>query len=56
VVTRDFPVMIGLTLLLLAMSYGVRGHGHIKRVEGAFLLACYGGYLALLYFTTLATA
>ncbi|MFN2339306.1 MAG: calcium/sodium antiporter [Gammaproteobacteria bacterium] len=56
VVTRDFPVMIGLTLLLLVLSYGVRGHGHIKRFEGAFLLACYGGYLALLYFTTLATA
>lgn len=56
VVTRDFPVMIGLTLLLLVLAYGVRGHGHIRRFEGAFLLACYGGYMALLYFTTLATA
>ncbi|HEY9149867.1 MAG TPA: calcium/sodium antiporter, partial [Gammaproteobacteria bacterium] len=56
VVTRDFPVMIGLTLVLLVLAYGVGGRGHIKRFEGAFLLACYGGYLALLYFTTLATA
>jgi cation:H+ antiporter len=54
VVTRDFPVMIGLTLVLLVLAYGMGGHGHIKRFEGAFLLACYGAYLALLYFTTLA--
>ena len=56
VVTRDFPVMIGLTLVLLVLAYGIGGRGHIKRFEGAFLLACYGAYLALLYFTTLATA
>ncbi|MFO7594423.1 MAG: calcium/sodium antiporter [Pseudomonadota bacterium] len=47
--SRDFPVMIGLTLALFMMSYGFRKPGHVTRSEGALLLAGYLGYLGLLY-------
>jgi len=49
ILSRDFPVMIGLTLLLFVMAYGLRGPGHINRYEGSALLAVYVGYMALLY-------
>lgn len=52
VLSRDYPVMIGLTLLFFAMAYGIRGPGRINRLEGAVLLACYLGYQTLLYFST----
>jgi len=48
VLTRDFPVMIGLTVALFAMAYGVRGPGRINRVEGTVLLLCFAAYLVLL--------
>jgi len=51
VLVRDYPTMIGLTLLLFAMAYGFRGRsGHVTRSEGALLLLLYGiytGFLAL---------
>jgi cation:H+ antiporter len=47
--TRDFPVMIGLTIALFAMSYGFLKPGRITRSEGALLLAGYLGYLWMLY-------
>jgi len=50
VLSRDYPVMIGLTLLMFIMAYGLRGAGHINRYEGAILLIVYLGYMALLYF------
>ncbi len=49
VLNRDFPVMIGLTLAFLAMSYGFRGVGRINRFEGAILLSCFVGYQYVLY-------
>ena len=51
VLTRDFPIMAGLTLALLVMAYGFRKPGRISRLEGGLLLACYLGYQTLLYFT-----
>ncbi len=51
VLSRDMPVMVGLTLALLAMAWGLRGEGRINRLEGAVLLGCYVGYQSLLYFT-----
>lgn len=48
VLTRDFPVMIGLSLALFAMAYGFGRPGRINRVEGALLLAAYAAYVALL--------
>ncbi|MDQ7012008.1 MAG: calcium/sodium antiporter, partial [Mariprofundaceae bacterium] len=50
VLTRDFPVMIGLTLMVAAMGYGLRGPGRINRLEGAVLLCAYIAYQTLLYF------
>ena len=44
VLTRDYPVMIGLAIILFAMAYGFRGPGRINRVEGAVLLAVFAGY------------
>ncbi len=44
VLTRDYPVMIGLAIILFAMAYGFRGPGRINRVEGATLLAIFAGY------------
>lgn len=53
VLTRDFPVMTILTLLLFVMGYGFRGPGtgRINRLEGAMLLICYAGYNAVLVFS-----
>ncbi len=49
VLTRDLPVMSGVTLLLLPVLAHRRGRpGRIGRLEGAFLLTCfvaYQGYL-----------
>jgi cation:H+ antiporter len=50
VLTRDFPVMIGLSIALFVMAYGFRGDGKINRFEGGLLLLAYVGYLTLLYF------
>ncbi len=50
VLTRDFPMMLGLTVALLLMAYGFRGRdGKINRFEGGLLLAAYSGYMYLLY-------
>jgi cation:H+ antiporter len=52
VVTRDIPLMIGLSVALLLMAYGFRGRGgRINRIQGAVLVAVYIGYQGLLYFT-----
>lgn len=52
VLTRDYPIMIGLTLMFFVMAYGFRGPGRINRIEGGILLTCYFGYQTLLYFST----
>ena len=45
VLHRDWPVMLGLTLILLLMAYGFNGReGRINRFEGAMLLLAYIGY------------
>jgi len=52
VLTRDFPVMVVLTIALGAMAYGFRDEGRIDRVEGGVLLAAYITYLSVIYVTT----
>lgn len=47
---RDFPVMIGLTAMLLAMSRGFGAGGKLDRPRGSLLLLSFFGYLAYLYF------
>jgi cation:H+ antiporter len=48
VLWRDMPVMGFLTLVLFLFGAGFSGPGRINRREGAFLLACYAGYISFL--------
>jgi len=49
VLTRDYPVMFGLTLLFLVMAFGLRGRmGRVGRPGGLLLVACFVGYLVWL--------
>lgn len=48
VLVRDWPVMAGLTLLLLIFGIGLKGRGRINRLEGAVLLASFVAYTAWL--------
>jgi len=48
VLSRDMPVMGGLTLSLFVLGYGFRGAGRINRFEGLLLLAAYAAYTAYL--------
>ena len=46
--SRDLPVVMGMTLLLVAFGFRLSRHGRINRVEGAILVAlwvAYTGYL-----------
>ena len=52
VLTRDYPIMFGLILLMFVMAYGFRGPGRINRIEGAILVTAYVAYQTLLYFNT----
>ena len=44
VLSRDWSLMMGLTLLLLVMCLGRKGQGRINRLEGGLLLACFVAY------------
>ena len=48
VISRDMPVMIGLTLSLFLIGFGFRKPGRISRLAGIALLSCYVGYNAFL--------
>lgn len=47
VLARDFPIMIGFTIALFVVSFGLRS-GRINRIEGGLLLTGFIGYLWLL--------
>jgi cation:H+ antiporter len=51
VLTRDYPVMAGMTVLLFVMAYGFRGPARLTRLHGALLLLAFTGYEVLLYAT-----
>lgn len=52
VLSRDFPVMLALTVLLFVMCWGFRGRqGRVNRVEGSLLLLAYAGYTTYLLST-----
>lgn len=44
VINRDWLVMMGMSVILLAMAYGYRGAGRINRIEGVGLLLAYAAY------------
>ena len=44
VLSRDWSIMMGLTLLLLVMCLGRKGQGRINRLEGGILLAIFVAY------------
>lgn len=43
--TRDYSVMVVVTILLFILSFGIRKRGQISRVEGVLLLGIYAGYV-----------
>ncbi|TVO70858.1 calcium/sodium antiporter [Sedimenticola selenatireducens] len=49
VLSRDMPVMIGLTLALFVMGYGFGSAGRINRFEGLLLILAFVGYQAVLF-------
>jgi cation:H+ antiporter len=53
VMTRDWPVMAGLTVLLFVFGWGFRGRpGRVNRVEASILLTIYVAYTAWLLIST----
>ncbi|MBL4762301.1 MAG: calcium/sodium antiporter [Gammaproteobacteria bacterium] len=53
VFSRDYALVLVLTLALLVMAYGHKGHGRINRFEGAILLTMFVGYQVVLYQQTI---
>lgn len=51
VLSRDYPVMIGLSVLLFIIAYSFRGSRRIERWEGGLLVSLYAAYLGLLVYT-----
>jgi len=47
---RDFPIMLGFTVLMLVFALSM---GRFGRREGAIMLLCYVGYICYLVFTTI---
>jgi cation:H+ antiporter len=51
VLTRDLPMMIGLTLLLYFVAHGFGAQGRINRIEGVILTFCFAAYQTVIFFT-----
>ncbi len=51
VISRDYMMMLGLTIVLFIFAYGFRGPGRINRIEGGLLLLSYIGYMGWLYYS-----
>ena len=49
VLSRDLPIMVGLTLLMLVMAFGRKNAGTITRFEGGILLVIFAAYQVILY-------
>ena len=54
VLSRDFPVMLALTLVLFVFGFGFSKSGRINRWEGLFLLSSYSAYQWLVLKSTIA--
>ena len=53
ILERDFPFMIGLSIVLFLTAYGFKGQGRINRFEGGLLLSGYAAYMVVLYYTAI---
>lgn len=53
IMSRDWPVMMGLIGLLFVMAYGFGGAGRINRIEGGLLLLAFVAYNSWLVITLL---
>lgn len=53
VISRDFPVLLGLTGVLFILGYGITKAGKINRWEGGGLLIAYCSYQWVIYQSTL---
>ncbi|MFN3785934.1 MAG: sodium:calcium antiporter, partial [Thiothrix sp.] len=51
VLTRDFPVMLAVTVGLFVLAYGFRKPGNLTRWEGIFMLGVYVAYTGWLFYT-----
>jgi len=47
-ITRDLPVVIGLTIALVVFAMWPLGRGRVTRVEGGLLLAAFAAYMGVL--------
>ena len=55
VLTRDYPVMAGMTVLLALLVYGALGHrGRITRLDGLLLVGAYTAYMVWIYLSAVA--
>ena len=50
VLTRDFPYMIGLTLLFFGFAYGFGGPTRVSRLAGVILLLAFVAYQSIIYY------
>jgi len=55
VLTRDFPIMMGLTLFLLCLAYLTHKGKGMYRVSGILFLICFIAYQATLYLQSVAS-
>jgi len=53
VLSRDMPLMLGLTVALYLMGTGRNGKGSINRLEGAILLLVFVAYQAWIYYESI---
>lgn len=53
VMSRDMPLMLGLTLALYLMSTGRNGKGRINRLEGGILLLVFISYQSWIYYESI---
>jgi cation:H+ antiporter len=51
--SRDFPIMLGFTMLLFVFSYGFNGTATINRIKGFLLAALFIAYLGKVYLDTI---
>lgn len=49
IVSRDVPVMLGLTAAMVIMAFGFKGAGRINRVEAGLLVVCFISYQSWLF-------